>query len=127
MKNSIIISVLTATIICFYASGNTALIIIASILLLLSFVYSFLKPIIIYNYYKSEISNFKEDISKPFINVNKVSWKILMLVPNIDKMTAKHIAHNRRHFGDYKSLEDFFKINEISEERKKEIKKYIII
>ncbi len=127
MKNSIIISILTAVIICFFASANMALIITACILLLASIAYSYIKPMVIYNYYKAEISNFKEDVSKPFVNPNKVSWKILMLIPNIDKMTAKHIAHNRRHFGDYKSLEDFFKINEIPEDKREKIKKYIII
>ena len=127
MKNGFIVSILTAIIVYFYISENTILNTFAVILTLLALIYLFAKQTIIYNYYKSEISNFKEDISSPFINVNKVSWKILMLIPNIDKMTAKHIVYNRRHLGNYKNFDDFFRINKISEEKKEQIKKYIII
>lgn len=127
MKNGIIISILTAIIVYFYISENTTLKILAVVLTLLAAIYLFSKQAVVYNYYKSKLSEFKAGSSAPFINVNKVSWKVLMLIPNIDKMTAKHIVHNRRHFGDYKSFDDFFKINQIPEEKRKEIKKYIFI
>ena len=45
----------------------------------------------------------------------------------MDKMTAKHIVHNRRHLGNYKNFDDFFKMNQIPEEKREEIKKYIFI
>ncbi|MBR3604815.1 MAG: helix-hairpin-helix domain-containing protein [Candidatus Gastranaerophilales bacterium] len=127
MKNGIIISILTAIIVYFYVSENATLSIIATVLVVLSLTYLFSKQTIIYNYYKSKISNFEEGTSTPFIDVNKVSWKILTLIPKIDKMTAKHIVYNRRHLGNYKNFNDFFKINQMSEEKQKEIKKYIVI
>ena len=127
MKNGIIISILTAIIVYFYISENTTLKILAVVLTLLAAIYLFSKQAVIYNYYKSKLSEFKAGSSAPFINVNKVSWKILMLIPNMDKMTAKHIVHNRRHFGNYKNFDDFFKMNQIPEEKREEIKKYIFI
>ncbi len=127
MKNGFIVSISTAIIVYFYISENAILNTFAVILTLLALIYLFTKQTIIYNYYKSKISNFIEGTSSPFINVNKVSWKILMLIPNIDKMTAKHIIYNRRHLGNYKNFDDFFKINRIAEEKREEIKKYIVI
>ena len=127
MKNGIIISILTAIIVYFYVSENATLSVIATVLVVLSLIYLFSKQAIIYNYYKSKISNFEENTSTPFIDVNKVSWKILTLIPKIDKMTAKHIVYNRRHLGNYKNFNDFFKINQMSEEKQKEIKKYSVI
>ena len=127
MKNGIIISILTAIIVYFYVSENATLGIIATVLVVFSLIYLFSKQTITYNYYKSKISNFEENTSTPFIDVNKVSWKILTLIPKIDKMTAKHIVYNRRHLGNYKNFNDFFKINQMSEEKQKEIKKYIVI
>ena len=127
MKNGIIISIITAIIVYFYVSESTALKILAIILTILAAIYLFSKQAVVYNYHKSKMDSFEEGTSSPFINVNKVSWKILMLIPNMDKMTAKHIVHNRRHFGNYKNFDDFFKMNQISEDKQEEIKKYIFI
>ena len=127
MKNGIVISLLTAIISFFYISENSTLKIVAIILTVSALAFLFLKDVVIYNIYKSKIGNFKENISGPIINVNKVSWKILELIPKIDKMTAKHIVYNRRHLGKYKNIDDFFRINQMSEEIKESIVKYIII
>ena len=127
MINGFIVSTLTAIIVYFYISESIALKILATFLTILAFAYLFLKEKIEYNHYKNQVALFQDGFSEPFINVNKVSWKVLMLIPNIDKMTAKHIVHNRRHFGNYKSLRDFFKINQIPKDKKEVIKKYIII
>ncbi len=127
MKNGFTVSILVAIIAYLLISDVTTLKIIGTIIALLFLIYLFLEQAIIYNYYQTKISNFKEDVSVPFVNVNKVSWKILMLIPNIDKITAKHIVHNRRHFGNYKSLDDFFGVNKISIDKREQIKKYIVV
>lgn len=127
MINGFIVSTLTAIIVYFYISESIMLKIFATFLTIFSFAYLFLKEKIVYNHYKNQVALFQEGFSEPFININKVSWKVLMLIPNIDKMTAKHIVHNRRHLGNYKSLRDFFKINQIPKEKMETIKKYIVI
>ena len=127
MKNGIIISILTALIVYFYLSQTFVLKVVAIILTLIAIIYLFFKDIIAYNSYKAKISMFKEGVSNPFIDVNKVSWKILLLMPGVDKMTAKHIVYNRRHLGRYKNMEDFFNVNEIPEEKREQIKKYIVV
>lgn len=127
MKNGIITSVVAAIITYFLISENSALKITGVVVTLLALIYLFSKDTIVYNYYKSKIINFEDNVSKPFVNVNKVTWKILALIPNIDKMTAKHIVYNRRHLGNYKTLDDFFRINEIDEDKRELISKYIIV
>lgn len=127
MKNGIITSVVAAIITYFLISENSALKITGVVVTLLALIYLFSKDTIVYNYYKSKIINFEDNVSKPFVNVNKVTWKILALIPNIDKMTAKHIVYNRRHLGNYKTLDDFFRINEIDEDKRVLISKYIIV
>ena len=127
MKSGIIISVLTAIIVYLVISNDYIIKSIGVVLALISLMFLFFKQSMVYHYYKSQISNFKEGVSAPFVNVNKVSWKVLTLIPTIDKMTAKHIIHNRRHLGNYKNFDDFFKINEITEEKRERIKKYIVI
>lgn len=127
MKSGIIVSIITAIIVYLYISEDTILKILSIILTVLAFIYLFSKQVIVYNFYKSKMSDFKEGISNPFINVNKVSWKILALIPNIDRITAKRIIYYRRHLGKYKNFDDFFKINQIPEEKREEIRKYIVI
>lgn len=127
MKNGIITSVVVAIITYFLISENSALKITGVVATLLALIYLFSKDTIVYNYYKSKIINFEDNVSKPFVNANKVTWKILALIPNIDKMTAKHIVYNRRRLGNYKTLDDFFRINEIDEDKRVLISKYIIV
>lgn len=127
MKNGIIISIFTAIVTYLFVSQEKIQIIFATLLTLIALIYLFLKPKLIFKSYKIKFDNYIDNVTKPFVNVNKVSWKILMLIPNIDKMTAKHIVHNRRHFGKYKNFDDFFNINQISEDYREQIKNYIIL
>ncbi len=93
---------------------------------LLMFVIALREPIM-FAVYKMRMRDFIEGASEPFVRVNSVNWKVLELLPNIDEMRAKHIVYNRRHLGKFKTIEDFFVINQIPEYEREEISKYIII
>ena len=77
--------------------------------------------------YKMRMRDFVEGATQPFVKVNSANWKVLELVPNIDAMCAKHIVYNRRHLGKYKTMEDFFNINLITEDKREQISKYIVL
>ena len=93
---------------------------------ILIFIIALREPVM-YAVYKMRVRDFVEGVSQPFIRVNSVNWKVLELIPNIDKMCAKHIVYNRRHLGKFKTAEDFFVVNQIPEDKREEISKYIII
>lgn len=86
-----------------------------------------LKEPVMFAVYKMRVRDFTEGETKPFIKVNSASSKVIALIPNIDEMKAKHIVYNRRHLGKFKTAEDFFVINQISEDKREEISKYIVI
>ena len=86
-----------------------------------------IKEPVMFAVYKMRIRDFVEGVTQPFIRVNSVNWKVLELIPNVDKMCAKHIVYNRRHLGKYKSMDDFFNINQIAEDKREQISKYIVL
>ena len=86
-----------------------------------------LKEPIMFAVYKMRMRDFVEGATQPFVKVNSANWKVLELVPNIDAMCAKHIVYNRRHLGKYKTMEDFFNINLITEDKREQISKYIVL
>lgn len=94
--------------------------------IILIFVIALREPIM-YAIYKMRVRDFVEGVSQPFIRVNSVNWKVLELLPNVDTMCAKHIVYNRRHLGKFKTMEDFFTLNQIPEDKREEISKYIIV
>lgn len=94
--------------------------------LLLIFVIVLKEPVM-FAVYKMRVRDFIDGETKPFIKVNSANSKIIALIPNIDEMKAKHIVYNRRHLGKFKTAEDFFVINQIPEDAREEVSKYIII
>ena len=86
-----------------------------------------LKEPVMYAVYKMRVRDFVEGVSEPFVRVNSVNWKVLELLPNIDTMRAKHIVYNRRHLGKFKTVDDFFVVNQIPEGEREQLEKYIIL
>ena len=86
-----------------------------------------LKEPVMYAVYKMRVRDFVEGVSEPFVRVNSVNWKVLELLPNIDTMRAKHIVYNRRHLGKFKTVDDFFAVNQIPEGEREQLEKYIIL
>ncbi len=64
---------------------------------------------------------------QPFININKDPWYIIAVLPNIERVAAKRAVYIRRHYGNYKSLEDFFEKMNIKAEDRESISKHIHI
>lgn len=108
-------------------SNNDALTIAGFVCGLLLILVIALKEPVMFAVYKMRVRDFIDGETKPFIKVNSANSKVLALIPNIDEMKAKHIVYNRRHLGKFKTAEDFFVINQIPEDKREEISKYIII
>lgn len=69
--------------------------------------------------------NIDADI-KPFVNVNRINWKILQHLPGFSRVTAKKIVWLRKHNGLYSSVDNFLTRNGISDEKTQLMLKKIV-
>ncbi len=129
--NGIFLAISVAIVVGLFVSGsktdNDALTIAGFVCGILLILIIALKEPIMYAVYKMRVRDFIDGTTQPFIHVNSANSKVLALVPDIDEMKAKHIVYNRRHLGKFKTIEDFFTINQIPEDKREEISKYVLI
>ena len=65
--------------------------------------------------------------SEPILNINKAPWFFLVELPEISQFEAKKMVYLRKKYGKYASLEDFYIKNQLSEDKRNKIEKYIFI
>ncbi len=63
---------------------------------------------------------------KPFVDVNRINWKILQYLPGFSRVTAKKIVWLRKHNGLYSSVDNFLIRNGISDEKTQLMLKKIV-
>lgn len=71
--------------------------------------------------------NFKKELRKKSINLNKASVEELAQLPGIGEKTALKIIEYRKKYGGFKKLEDLMKIERIGPNLFEKIKDYLII
>lgn len=88
----------------------------------------FFIPLII-KYKQEKIRNVikNSDIGEPILNINKAPWYLLSQLPDVSEFEAKKIIHLRRKYGKYKSLDEFFKVNQFPSGVREKIEKYLYV
>lgn len=71
--------------------------------------------------------NFKKELKKKSINLNRATVEELSQLPGIGEKTALKIIEYRKKYGGFKKLEDLMKIERIGPNLFEKIKDYLII
>lgn len=124
MLLSIIVAIYTLGLIYAFYFGGIG---IGSIVLILGILMVALIPVFQKNKIDETANLIKNNVKEPFININKAPWYVLAELPHIERVEAKRIVYIRKHYGAYKSFDDFFEKMNIKSEFRGEISQFIFI